>query len=72
MGMTDSICSIFLATGCTVVERSLHGPEELHSSILHVPLVDAIGMVEQGQIADSKTITGLLLTERRLRASSGP
>ncbi len=68
-GMTDSICSIFLATNCTPTERQLHGPEEEHSQVLHVPLVDALAMIERGEIADAKTIAGLLLTERRLRAS---
>ena len=68
-GMTDSICSIFLATDCTPVERALHGPEEEHSELLHVPLVDALAMIERGEISDAKTVTGLLLTERRLRAS---
>jgi ADP-ribose pyrophosphatase len=68
-GMTDSICSIFLATDCTPVERALHGPEEQHSELLHVPLVDALAMIERGEISDAKTVTGLLLTERRLRAS---
>ncbi len=68
-GMTDSICSIFLATDCTPVERALHGPEEQHSELLHVPLADALVMIERGEIADAKTVAGLLLTERRLRAT---
>ncbi len=66
-GLTDSVCSIFLATDCTPVERQLHGPEEEASHILHVPLVDALAMIERGEIADAKTVIGLLLTERRLR-----
>jgi 8-oxo-dGTP pyrophosphatase MutT (NUDIX family) len=66
-GLTDSVCSIFLATDCTPAERDLHGPEEQASQILHVPLVDAIEMVGRGEIADAKTVIGLLLTERRIR-----
>jgi 8-oxo-dGTP pyrophosphatase MutT (NUDIX family) len=68
-GMTDSVCSVFLATNCTPTERQLHGPEEEHSQVLHVPLADALAMVERGEIADAKTVAGLLLTERRLRGS---
>ncbi len=68
-GMTDSVCSVFLATNCTPTERQLHGPEEQHSVVLHVPLADALAMVERGEIADAKTVAGLLLTERRLRGS---
>jgi ADP-ribose pyrophosphatase len=66
-GLTDSVCTIFLATDCTAVERQLHGPEEEASEILHIPLVDAIAMVERGEINDAKTVVGLLLTERRIR-----
>jgi 8-oxo-dGTP pyrophosphatase MutT (NUDIX family) len=66
-GLTDSVCSIFLATDCTPVERQLHGPEEEASQVLHIPLADAITMIERGEIADAKTVIGLLLTDRRLR-----
>jgi ADP-ribose pyrophosphatase len=66
-GLTDSVCSIFLATDCTPVARDLHGPEEEASEILHVPLVDALAMIDRGEIADAKTVIGLLLTERRIR-----
>lgn len=66
-GMTDSVTKIFLATGCTPVERDLQGPEEEHSSVLHVPLVDALAMIDSGDIQDAKTVAGLLAVERRLR-----
>ena len=66
-GLTDSVTSVYLATGCTAVERSLHGPEEEHSAVLHVPLEAA--MIEAGEITDSKSVAGLLLTDRRLRAN---
>jgi 8-oxo-dGTP pyrophosphatase MutT (NUDIX family) len=69
-GLSDSVTSIFLATGCTPAERSLHGPEEQYSELLHVPLDDALAMIEAGQIVDAKSVAGLLLTERRLRRSA--
>ncbi len=70
-GMTDSICSVFLATDCTPVERDLHGPEEQHMGLLHVSLAEALAMIDDGEISDSKTIAGLLMTDRRLRADVG-
>lgn len=66
-GMSDAVTSIFLATGCTPVERSLQGPEEEHSQLLHVPLDEALAMIDRGEIGDAKSVVGLLLTERRLR-----
>jgi 8-oxo-dGTP pyrophosphatase MutT (NUDIX family) len=65
-GMTDSVLTVFLATGCTPVARQLHGPEEEHMELLDVPLDEAVHMVESGRIADAKTVTGLLLAERHL------
>lgn len=68
-GMTDSVTLIFLASDCTAAERDLHGPEEEHSELLHVPLEDALAMIDRGEITDSKTVVGLLMTDRRLRAN---
>ena len=48
---------------------SCTGPEEEHSRLLHVPLEDALAMIDDGRIADAKTVVGLLLTERRLRTN---
>ncbi len=67
-GMTDSVTSIYLATGCTPVAADRQGPEEEHMELVHLPLSDAISMVERGEIVDAKTVVGLLLAERRLHA----
>ena len=66
-GMTDSVCSVFLATDCTTVDHDRHGPEEQEMQLLHVPLDDALAMIDRGEINDAKTVAGLLATERRLR-----
>jgi len=66
-GLTDSVTTIYLATGCTPVERAPHGPEEVHSRLLHLPFEDAVAMVLDGRIKDAKTVTAVLLTERRMR-----
>ena len=65
-GMTDSVTIIYLATDCARVERDLHGPEEQHMTLLHLPLSEALAMVDRGEIADAKTVVGLLATQRRL------
>ena len=70
-GMTDSVTTVFLATDCEPVDRRLHGPEEEHMTVLHVPLAEALAMVDDGRIEDAKTIVGLLLTARRLAAADG-
>ena len=70
-GLTDSVTIIFLATECAPVERDLHGPEEQHMTLLHLPLVDALAMVDNGEIQDAKTVVGLLATQRRLERADG-
>ena len=70
-GMTDSVTSICLATDCTPAPTDRQGPEEDFMEVLHVPLDDALAMVDDGRIRDAKTVAGLLLTERRLRRSDG-
>jgi len=67
-GMTDSVCTIYLATASTAAPQDLHGPEEEHSSLCHLPLEDAVAMVDDGRIRDAKTMIGILLTDRRLRS----
>lgn len=71
-GMTDSITTLYLATGCTPVPHDRQGPEEEHMELLHVPLVEAVAMVDRGEIADAKSVVALLLADRRLRASDHP
>lgn len=71
-GMTDSVTTLYLATDCRPVPHDRHGPEEEHMEILHLPLADAIAMVERGEITDAKSVVALLMTERRLLASDHP
>lgn len=66
-GMTDSVLYLYLATELEPVPRDLHGPEERHMEVLHVPFADAVAMALDGRINDAKTVIGLLLVERRLR-----
>ena len=66
-GMTDAVCSIFIATDCVPVDHDRQGPEERHMRLVHLPLDAALAMIDDGRITDAKTICGLLATERRVR-----
>jgi ADP-ribose pyrophosphatase len=66
VGMTDSVLSLFVATGLRPVPRATHGPEEAHSEVVHLPLDAAVSMIWSGEIRDSKTVVGLLMVERAL------
>lgn len=68
-GMTDSVTSLYLATNCTPTATDRQGPEEEHMEVLHLPLNDALAMIDCGDIRDAKTVTALLLTDRRLRSA---
>lgn len=70
-GMTDSVCAIFLATDCRPVEHRRHGPEEEAMELVHIPLDEALSMIDRGEITDAKSVAGLFATERRLRATDG-
>lgn len=65
--MTDSVTTVYLATGLRQVERDLHGPEERHMEVLNVSLAVAIDWIARGDIRDAKTVAGLLLAERHFR-----
>jgi 8-oxo-dGTP pyrophosphatase MutT (NUDIX family) len=66
-GMTNSVNSIYLATDCTAVARTPHGPEEEHAEVFELPLAEAVEWVDEGRIVDAKSVVGLLLAGRRLR-----
>jgi len=68
-GMTNSVLYLYLATDLEPVERQTHGPEEAHSEVVHLPLATALAMIDRGEIHDAKTVIGLLLVDRRLRAA---
>lgn len=70
-GMTDSITTLYLATHCTPVPTDRQGPEEDFMVTMHVPLSDALAMIDRGEIRDAKTVSALLMTDRRLRSSDG-
>ncbi len=67
-GFCDEELHMYLATG---LKESQHGPRreegEFTMTIRILPLRDVLEMIDSGEIHDSKTIVGLLMTERKLR-----
>ena len=57
-GFTDEKIHIFLAAGLTTGDSAREADEFLE--LVPMPLSQALAMVEKGQIADAKTVVGLL------------
>jgi ADP-ribose pyrophosphatase len=64
-GVTDSVVELFVARDVAVGESEPEGPEELEMTVLSIPFVEAVRMVEQGEITDAKSAVGILLAARR-------
>ncbi|HEY8547227.1 MAG TPA: NUDIX hydrolase [Acidimicrobiales bacterium] len=64
-GCSDESVVVFLATGLVEIPDDRHGAEEEHMLVERFPLDDALAMVDDGRIADSKTVIALLLAARR-------
>ena len=60
-GFTSELMHLYLATGLTAANTDRLGPDEDERLELEaVPLADAVTMAERGEIADAKSIVGLL------------
>ncbi len=64
-GFSDEAVVVYLATGLSSVADDRQGPEEQHMVVERLPFDDAVAMVLDGRITDSKTVIGLLLAARR-------
>lgn len=69
IGFCDERISIYLARDVRPGERAPIGPEEVHAEVLRLPISEALELVRAGEIADAKTVVGLLLATWN-RASS--
>jgi ADP-ribose pyrophosphatase len=63
-GFTDERIWLFLATELTSGRQALEDDEALE--IERMPLSEAIGLVDRGEISDSKSVVALLKAERFL------
>jgi ADP-ribose pyrophosphatase len=60
-GFTNELMHLYLATGLTAAHADRLGPDEDERLELQaIPLADAVAMAERGEIADAKSIVGLL------------
>lgn len=70
-GFCDEVLHIYLATGLTPAPAGHRREEgEMGMTIHAMSLEEALGLVEKGEIRDSKTIVGLFLAERKLHSAS--
>ena len=68
-GFCNEVLHIYLATG---LKKSEHGQNldegEQSLTVEYIPFSTAVEMIARGEIGDSKTIAGILLTERKLKS----
>jgi ADP-ribose pyrophosphatase len=69
-GFATELMHLYLATGIagTDDDDRLTPDEDERLELRHVPLADAIALVESGEICDAKTILGILWLDRLARA----
>lgn len=61
VGFCDEMIHIFLGTDLADAERELtDSPEELDMTIARFPLVEAMQMIESGEITDAKTVIAVM------------
>jgi len=65
-GISNAYGSLFWATGLTPVADDRHGPEEAAMTVHHVPLRDALTMIESGDLDNSLAVIGILRVARLL------
>lgn len=65
-GFTDEVVHLYLGLDLQESNQAPDGPEERDAQVLRVPLTDALDLIDQGQISDSKTVSGLLLARKVL------
>ncbi|MBQ2954995.1 MAG: NUDIX hydrolase [Clostridia bacterium] len=65
-GFCDEVISIFLATGLTAGDDEPDEDEFLN--VVKMPLTELLEMADRGELTDSKTLIGLMLAARKLKA----
>jgi ADP-ribose pyrophosphatase len=68
-GFCSEVLHIYLATGLKKSEYGQNLDEgEQSLTVEYHPLSAVVEMIVHGEIGDSKTVAGILLTERRLKS----
>ncbi len=69
VGYCDESISVYLAENIEAGTRTPIGPEEEDADVLRIPFDEALSLVASGDIADAKTVVGLLLAAQNRAAS---
>jgi len=70
-GFCSEVLHIYLATGLKKSEQGQNLDEgEQSLTVEYIPISTAVEMIVHGEIDDSKTIAGILLTDRKLKSMS--
>lgn len=72
-GWTDEATTVYLATGlhsAAPPDGFTPHAEEATIEIVRVPLAEAVGRAQRGELVDAKTVIGLLLAAARLASPS--
>jgi len=64
-GYTDEVLHLFAARGLRFSERRLQGAEERESTLISLPIDEAVSRIERGLIRDAKTQVAVLMWARR-------
>ena len=64
-GLTNATMRLYLGTDLRPSARELHGPEESHMVVVHLPLAEAVRQVRAGEIVNAAAVIGLLLVAER-------
>jgi ADP-ribose pyrophosphatase len=67
-GYSDQFVHLYLASALTEVPHDRQGPEESHMTVEAFDLEGLDQAIASGELADSKTIMGLLIARDRLRS----
>jgi ADP-ribose pyrophosphatase len=71
-GFTSELMHLYLAEGLAPAHEGRLGPDEDERLELErIPFAEAVAMAERGEIADAKSIVGLLLVARLREGSPG-
>ena len=69
VGFSDERITILLAEDLTIGTAAPEGPEELAAVVKRIPFSEAVDLVVNGEINDSKSIAGIMIADAHRRAS---
>ena len=71
-GFSNEHSIVYLAEGLRPVPHERQGVEEVHLEVVRVPFAEVVARIGRGEIADAKSIIGLLMAREYLRGRGHP